>query len=95
MPGFPGCLEDEEYPTSSLQFALYHDQLRTRKLTNQPEGELEYPGDANPPEGELEYPGDANLHYIPGLTSVFSPQHWDNYPGFLCPSRVSRGARRG
>ena len=77
VPGFPGCLEDEEYPTTSLQFALYHDLLRTRKLTNQP-------------EGELEYPGDANIRYIPGFTSVFSPQHWDNYEGFLCPSRVSR-----
>ena len=86
VPGFPGCLEDEEYPTTSLQFALYHDTLRTRKLTNQP-------------EGEQEYPADANFRYIPGFTSVFSPQHWDNYQGFLCPSRVSRrggqGDRRG
>ena len=76
MPGFPGCLEDDEFPTTSLQFALYQDGLSSRKLPKQS-------------EPEQEFPADASINYIEGYTSAFSPQHWDNYQGFLCPSRVS------
>ena len=76
VPGFPGCLEDPEYPTTSLQFALYQDALKSRKLPAEP-------------DDALEYPGDAEINYIHGYTSAFSPQHWDNYQGFLCPSKVT------
>ena len=37
VPGFPGCLEDEEFPFTGLKSALYQDPLITSKWAEQPD----------------------------------------------------------
>ena len=72
VPGFPGCLEDDDYPTTAVRLALYQDNTLAKKWAQQPDTREQ--GDININYGR--YTGDYNL------------QHWDNYDGFLCPSQV-------
>ena len=74
VPGFPGCLEDEEYPYTWVKSALYQDPLVTKKWNQQPD--------------TREYPADEHVQYHTN-TDQFSREHWDNYNGFLCPSKVT------
>ena len=99
VPGFPGCLEvpppslplpppsfllplllpqtspgqDETYPVTALQLAIYRDPLLLRKWVEQP--------------GERGL-GDGGYSYR-GYTTLYTRDHWGEYPGFLCPSQVT------
>ena len=73
MPGFPGCLEDEEFPFTGLKSALYQDPLLSSKWAEQPD--------------TREYPADSAVSYH-ASGDVYSREHWDNHEGALCPSRV-------
>jgi len=73
VPGFPGCLEDDDYPTTSIKLALYQDPLVAKKWTQQPE--------------TYEHPADDVIGYH-NHNDVYSRQHWENYDGFLCASSV-------
>ena len=37
VPGFPGCLEDEEFPFTSIKSAIYQDPLISNKWVDQPD----------------------------------------------------------
>ena len=72
VPGFPGCLEDEDYPTTAVKLAVYQDPLLVKKWAQQPDDREQ---------------GDLNINYG-RYTGGYNIQHWDNYDGFLCPSQV-------
>ena len=41
VPGFPGCLEDEEFPFTSIKSAIYQDPLISNKWVDQPNSRWE------------------------------------------------------
>ena len=77
MPGFPGCLEDAEFPHTALRSALFQDPMTAAKWAEQPD--------------TRQLPADLALSYHAhtGPDTEYSREHWDNYDGFLCPSKVS------